>query len=134
MGIEIDHDLDVRLLPDGRRAELLAPFRARLPWIDVRVPAGFRTDFASVPRLFWRILPPWGPYARAAVVHDYLYVNGVVLRYLADRALLEIMRACRVPGWQRLAIYAAVRLFGWTSFRRKRRRPRPSNPLQGLVG
>lgn len=36
------------------------------------VPLGFRTDFATVPRiLHWRILP-YGPYTRAAVLHDWL--------------------------------------------------------------
>ncbi len=36
------------------------------------VPAGYRTDFASIPRFFHRVLPPVGKYSRAAVVHDWL--------------------------------------------------------------
>lgn len=40
----------------------------------VEVPAGFVTDGASVPRAFWALLPVWGRYSRAAVVHDYLCV------------------------------------------------------------
>jgi hypothetical protein len=38
----------------------------------IRVPVGYRTDFASIPRFFWRILPPAGRYGKAAVVHDWL--------------------------------------------------------------
>jgi hypothetical protein len=40
---------------------------------SVVVPKGFETDFASVPRVFWTIIPPDGKYTKAAVVHDYLY-------------------------------------------------------------
>lgn len=42
----------------------------------IRVPAGFVTDFASIPRAFWVVFPPTGKYGKAAVVHDYLYVMG----------------------------------------------------------
>jgi hypothetical protein len=39
------------------------------------VPTGFVTDFATVPRaLVWKTLP-YGPYTRAAVLHDWLLVS-----------------------------------------------------------
>jgi len=39
------------------------------------VPVGFVTDFATVPRfLIWKIRP-YGPYTRAAVLHDWLLVE-----------------------------------------------------------
>ena len=70
--------------PDaGRVWTLTAPYRVRVGHnFDgqhvgiVVVPAGFATDFASVPRAFWRLLPPFGEYMLAAVVHDYLYAVG----------------------------------------------------------
>lgn len=37
----------------------------------ITVPSDFITDLASVPRLFWALLPPHGVYERAAVVHDW---------------------------------------------------------------
>ncbi len=37
----------------------------------IEVPTGFVTDLASVPRLFWALLPPHGAYERSAVLHDY---------------------------------------------------------------
>lgn len=52
---------------------LLAP----LIWTGTKgdrftVPVGFITDFATVPRiLVWKTLP-YGPYTRAAVLHDWL--------------------------------------------------------------
>lgn len=38
----------------------------------VTVPAGYLTDGASVPRPLWSVIPPWGAYGQAAVVHDLL--------------------------------------------------------------
>src|ERR1044071_7815295 len=39
------------------------------------VPVGFVTDFATVPRfLIWKVRP-YGPYTRAAVLHDWLLVE-----------------------------------------------------------
>lgn len=41
--------------------------------IPIIVPRGFVTDLASIPRPLWSWLPPDGPWAKAAVIHDYLY-------------------------------------------------------------
>lgn len=38
----------------------------------VTVPTGFLTDGASVPRILWSVVPPWGGYGQSAVLHDYL--------------------------------------------------------------
>lgn len=85
------------------------------------VPAGFKTDYASIPRFFWRVLPPVGKYDRAAVVHDYLYHYNGVTRKQADDVLLEAMRVLNVPGWQCNAIYAAVRVGGWSPWKEYRK-------------
>ena len=80
--------LQVEILPDGRRARLLQPFRVRLRELGERVievPQGFETDFASVPRFFWRVVPPWGRYSPAAVVHDYLYSTGKNVHYRPEK-------------------------------------------------
>ncbi|EOD5071623.1 TPA: DUF1353 domain-containing protein [Salmonella enterica subsp. enterica serovar Enteritidis] len=44
----------------------------------ISVPAGFVTDLATVPRIFWTLLPPDGKYTKAAIIHDYL--GGVDIR------------------------------------------------------
>lgn len=94
------------------------------------VPAGFKTDLASIPRPLWAILPPIGKYDAAAVIHDALYQWGslepqraghVVDRAQADAVLREAMTACRVRRTQRWAIYAGVRLGGAFTWRRYRR-------------
>lgn len=82
----------------------------------IRVPAGFVTDLASIPRLLWPLLPPQGRYAKAAILHDWLYTQGragdEAARARADAIFLEAMRVLECPRWQRGVIYAAVRLFG----------------------
>jgi hypothetical protein len=41
--------------------------------VPIIVPRGFVTDLASIPRPLWSWLPPDGPWAKAAVIHDFLY-------------------------------------------------------------
>ena len=51
--------LRVEILVNGMTARLTQPFRVRTgAGRIIEVPAGFETDFASVPRLFWRMVPP----------------------------------------------------------------------------
>lgn len=86
----------------------------------VTVPAGYLTDGASVPRLAWSIIPPWGSYGQAAVVHDllceYLTVveNGLpvpITRAEADAIFLEAMTVLKVPEETRELMSNAVDLY-----------------------
>ena len=91
----------------------------------VIVPAGFKTDFASVPRALWNILPPVGKYDAGAVCHDLLYREGAfngraIERGEADNVLREAMEVCCVSGVQRWLIYAGLRVGGWVVWRRYR--------------
>lgn len=81
--------------------------------IRVSVPEGFVTDYASIPRPLWWLYPPDGSYALPAVVHDYLYRNCRCSRFLADAIFRDAMRSVGVPVLRRIAIYYAVRFFGW---------------------
>ena len=94
----------------------------------VEVPVGFITDFASIPRILWNILPPWGQYGKAAVIHDFMYTEhkystfsaeGVesfvqIERKQADDIFLQAMEVLGVNWITRYAMYAAVRVFGNT--------------------
>lgn len=83
---------------------------------------GSRTDLASIPRLAWSLLPPDGPWLKAAVIHDALYRTQGELERLghpqpftrkeADKILREAMGVLGVAGWKRAVIYRAVRLGG----------------------
>jgi hypothetical protein len=88
--------------------------------LSIVVPAGFITDLASVPRLFWNIFPPFGKYTRAAIVHDVLYSKHTLGRAICDGIFLEAMRTDGVGAVTRYTLWLAVRLFGWAVFNRKR--------------
>jgi len=112
--------VDLRMLGDYRW-ELLAEFgyyTGCYPDISViRVPAGTITDLASVPRLLWVIFPPHGEYAKAAIVHDYLYQEAVGTKRWADDVFLEAMTVLGVARWRRSVMYWAVRWFGRGNYR-----------------
>jgi uncharacterized protein DUF1353 len=81
------------------------------------VPAGFVTDFASIPRVFWSVLPTTGNYQLAAVVHDFLYWDQGCTREQADQLLRAAMIESRVETLKREIIFEAVRRGGegaWT--------------------
>lgn len=82
--------------------------------VTIQVRMGFETDFASVPRFLWSVFPPAGKYSRAAVIHDWLYRETVVSRFLADAIFREAMAQLGVPLWKRVLMFYAVRAFGWT--------------------
>ncbi|MCK9234703.1 MAG: DUF1353 domain-containing protein [Gammaproteobacteria bacterium] len=91
--------------------------------IHICVHKGFITDGATVPRIFWALLPPLGHYGQAAVLHDYCRFIGVA--YLnadftdpivlstkdADRIFLEAMKVLGVGKFKRHLMYCAVRAY-----------------------
>jgi hypothetical protein len=110
--------LKVEVLDDGHNYKLVEAFQYDSSLSTISVPAGFITDFASVPKLFWNILPPTGKYGKAAVVHDYLYrTYGYSSKIVADAIFLEAMTALGTPKWQRYVMYLAVHLFGGKSYK-----------------
>lgn len=106
---------DVRLL-ESRKVQLLAPFEyhvGSLPSTTViSVPVGFISDLASTPRFMWTIFPPLDRYSKAAILHDYMYKYAIASKEYADGVFLEAMEVLGVPGWKRISLYLAVRLFG----------------------
>jgi hypothetical protein len=106
---------DLRML-DNYRFELLSQFEYHIgdyPSSNViLVPSGTVTDLASIPRLLWTIFPPHGRWAKAAIIHDYLYANGIGTKEFADKTFLEAMEVLEVPKVSRILMFWAVRLFG----------------------
>lgn len=78
----------------------------------LRVLRGYRSDFASIPRFFWRVFPPMGRYTYAAIIHDWLCDEEVVSHRYAAAIFLECMEVLEVPKFKRLAMYRAVLWFG----------------------
>jgi hypothetical protein len=87
----------------------------------VTVPKGFVTDFASIPSIFWSVLPPDGRYVYPAIIHDYLYWTQDRPRKEADQILQIGMEEFDVGRATRIAIYNAVRSFGGSAWKENRR-------------
>ncbi|EJX4926719.1 DUF1353 domain-containing protein, partial [Salmonella enterica] len=62
--------------------------------------------------IFWILLPPDGKYAKAAIIHDYLYDNALRTKKEADLIFLDGMTVLGVPRWKRMVMFWAVRMFG----------------------
>jgi hypothetical protein len=110
---------DAGLRGDVRLFKLLSIFRYRSSLGVITVPKGFITDGASIPRIFWSLLGPFGPYFQAAIVHDYLYSdrNQSITRDTADHIFKEAMFNSGLDWPRREAIYHAVRIFGGRTFK-----------------
>ena len=87
------------------------------------VPSGFVTDFASVPRIAWALVPHEGKYDSAACLHDYLYRTHRYSQRVCDALLQEAMRSSGVPAWQVFVIYWGVHLFGHWAYAGQPRLP-----------
>ena len=113
--------LVVSPLPDGRSWRLVYQFGYDVGHKDsgdrITVPIGFVTDFASTPPAIWWIIPPWGQYGKAAVIHDYLYQTHKRTRKQADDIFREGMVVLQVNPVRVFLMYWAVRLFGWLAYR-----------------
>lgn len=116
--------LIVEVLDDGRNCEIHEQFGYRIGDVNskrrVQIAVGYVTDFGTIPRIFWIILPPHGKYGKATVVHDYLCSYRKVLtedgfemisRKEADDIFLEAMGVLNVPWYQKYPMYAAVRAY-----------------------
>lgn len=111
--------LIVEILPSGIIVKLFKNFVVKSLGYIIDVPKGFKTDFASVPRLFWRRLPKWGKYSYAAVVHDYLYYSHIVSRKKADLIFKDLMLRNGVSKIKANIMYLAVRIGGKKGWNKK---------------
>lgn len=84
--------------------------------VTIVVPAGFVTDFASIPKPLWWWFSPHDFYSKAAVVHDYLYWTQRCTREQADNLLLIAMQESDVSPVKRKAVYLGVRAGGWAAW------------------
>ena len=109
---------------DDERFMLLADliYESDILGLQVIVPKGFITDFASVPRVPV-IYFAFGDRAHhESVLHDALYKTGTVSRKMADAVFLEAMKARGKKWWIRTGMWWGVRLGGhgeWKQHREK---------------
>ena len=90
-------------------------YQSDVAGVTLRVPAGFLTDFASVPRITGiGFLLAGDSCHEAAVIHDYLYrtVPHPTTRAIADKVLREAAILTGVPAWRAQIVYLGVRIGG----------------------
>lgn len=97
------------------------------------VPKGYKTDLASVPRIFWAIISSFELSLAAPVFHDLIYqcagelLEGTVEpfprqkfeRSEADNLFLELMTKANVPRWKREVAYYAVYYGAWWAWKKR---------------
>lgn len=108
-----------------QHATLLAPSAYEsVEFGRIDVPAGFETDFASVPfAARWYVDSTDPDILFPAIVHDWLYQNRgqiegrTLSREQSDGVLREAMQAIGAPALKTRFAYRAVRLGGWHAWR-----------------
>lgn len=115
------------------------PAEALKPWLGddpLVIPAGFVTDFASVPR--WALSITGDCAHEAALGHDALYQFHSMFqdrdefplpRAVADAAFHEWMGCFGPTDWRRPVMYQAVRVGGWVAWADHERRLLALNPV-----
>ena len=109
-------DCAIRVDTDEIEARIGLPIVVSAFGTTFAVPAGTVTDFASVPRLLWGVVPPFGKHSIAAIVHDYAYRTGSMSRWEADALFRSLMQRAGVGAFRRWCMWAAVRCFGWMHY------------------
>lgn len=91
---------------------------------NITVPAGFKWNTVSVPRIFLPLIPKWGLYSSAALVHDYIYAKrgninkNTYTRKIADDIFYRIMREDGVGKHKAFIMWLFVRATGWKVWNR----------------
>lgn len=96
---------------------------------------GFKTDLASIPRIFWALIASFELSITAPVFHDLIYRSAgevvppdgevipsgkIFTRLEADDIFLELMTRAKISYWKRNVAYLAVRHFAESSWRKLR--------------
>lgn len=98
----------------GRRLILTRPFLyVDDGGVSIEAPAGFETDFNSVPRGLWNFFPPW-EYPAAGVIHDWLYRHpGLRSRADCDAVHRRLMEIEGASAFLRRCAWLGLRAGGW---------------------
>lgn len=107
---------------DSTHWRLLSTFRydSAVAQARIVVPAGFVTDFASVPRLPIAFLLFGDMAQAAAVIHDWLYTTGLFAKAIADSVFYEAMRASGIGFWRARVMYWGVAYGGGLAWAKHR--------------
>lgn len=95
--------------------------------------SGFKTDLASIPRIFWALIASFELSVTAPILHDLIYRSAgeveppdgevapagkIFTREEADDIFLELMTRAKISYWKRNVAYLAVRHFAEHAWRK----------------
>lgn len=94
--------------------ELNKPFTVTWQGREWVIPAGFKTDLASIPRTLQGIVTKVGKHIQPAIAHDWFYENAdkpefKITKVEADQMFLDGMKHVGVRWSKRYLMYWAVR-------------------------
>ena len=119
---ELRENLVLSALSNGNYL-VIKPYCVKLKSGDlIHIYSGYQTNGADIPRIMWRIYPPFSPeYMPAVVLHDFLcdkaideYANKADLQdkfLYADNAFREILERLNISKSKIKVFYNAVRLW-----------------------
>jgi hypothetical protein len=120
---------------DGTNFMLVDPlfYEIKRSGKTITVPAGFVTDFASVPWYGRAFISVLGKHSIPAIVHDYLYWEQRCTRDQADDILKEAMGEYSSSWRDQMAVYYAVK-YGAQSAWDQNRADRKKGYIKVLTG
>lgn len=106
---------EIRFIND-REAVLTKDLVICFDGLQFTIKKGYKTDGASIPRIFWSIGSPYaGKTLSPSIFHDMMYESELYSRTCADNNFLFLMRKNGVSWIKRVTYWSAVRLFGWAA-------------------
>lgn len=100
--------------PNGARFRTCDELNVLIDNNPYSVPAGFDTDLASVPNLFWSVLSPAEAKMMApAILHDYMYqCPNILSRRYADDVFYSALVQEDMRVSSAYQMYSVIRMFG----------------------
>lgn len=105
--------LDVRVLDDDELFMLTKNCRYTHGSFEYTVPAGFITDFASIPRLLRGIFKRNGKSRKPSVFHDHMVRNNWKTRECADRMFKQMLLDVGMSKWRAQIYFIGVTIGRW---------------------
>lgn len=121
---------------NGHKWQLTKVWTVFIDGVKVEIPAGFWTDFASIPGFVTILTLGWikilDEHIKAALLHDWLYYSGLLFnrkisRYKCDLLFLDAMEVCGTGYVKRNTMYAGVRSGGWVAWNMYRKTDKDKN-------
>ena len=113
-------NLRVEIINNGKDRIVLDDYIYKNDRYKITVKKGYKTDGASIPKIFWSVLssPFDGALVYGAIIHDGLYAKMTLTRKECDKLLKEMAIEKGYSTIKANIIYSLVRLFGKTHWQK----------------